>query len=77
MGVALAGTLGIIYVICALFIGMFPGPRFSHMWLQNFSVSPMGSGQMWLEGIIASLVVGFVAGYIFASLYNWVSKKWA
>ena len=76
-GLALAKTLVVAFVLCAIAQVVLPGVQFSHMWLQLFSAAPMGSGQMWLEGIIASLVVGFVLGYVFAWSYNWVSKKWA
>lgn len=77
VGLALAKTLVVAYILCALAQIIFPGAQFSHMWLQLFSAAPMGSLTMWLEGIIASIIVGFVLGYVFAWSYNWVSKKWA
>ena len=74
---ALAKTLVVAFVLCAIAQIIFPSAQFSHMWLQLFSAAPMGSAQMWIEGIIASAVVGFVLGYFFAWDYNWVSKKMA
>lgn len=76
-GLALAKTLVVAYVLCAIAQVVLPGGQFSHMWLQLFSAAPMGSTAMWIEGIIASIVVGFVMGYVFAWSYNWVSKKFA
>lgn len=74
-GLALAKTLVVAYVLCAIAQIILPDAQFSHMWLQLFSAAPMGSIQMWLEGIIASVVVGFVLGYVFAWSYNLVSTK--
>lgn len=74
-GIALAKTLVVAYVLCAIAQVILPGAQFSHMWLQLFTAAPMGSLAMWVEGIIASIVVGFILGYCFAHCYNWVSKK--
>ncbi len=76
-GLALAKTLVVAYVLCAIAQVIVPGAQFSHMWLQLFSAAPMGSLNMWIEGVVASLIVGFVLGYVFGWSYNWVSKKTA
>ena len=74
-GLALAKTLVVVYVLCAIAQILVPSAQFSHMWLQLFSAAPMGSINMWLEGVIASILAGFISGYVFAWSYNWVSKK--
>jgi hypothetical protein len=38
-GVALAGTLVIAFVLCAIAQAILPGPQFSHMWLQLFTAA--------------------------------------
>mgnify|MGYP003395268366 CR=1 FL=1 len=76
-GLALAKTLVVAYILCAIAQIILPGVQFSHMWLALFSAAPMGSLQMWLEGIVVSIVLGFVLGYVFAWSYNWVSSKTA
>lgn len=73
-GVALAGTLIVAFVLCAIAQAILPGAQFSHMWLALFTSASLGSGLAWIEGIIASLVVGFVLGYCFAHCYNWSGK---
>ena len=73
-GIALAGTLVVAFVLCAIAQAILPGAQFSHMWLQLFTAAPMGSVSMWVEGIIASVVVGFILGYCFGHCYNWSSK---
>ena len=76
-GLALSKTLVVAYILCAIAQIALPGAQFSHMWLQLFSAAPLGSVQMWLEGVIASIVAGFVLGSVFAWSYNWVSTKTA
>lgn len=74
-GLALAKTLVVAFVLCAIAQIIFPGVQFSHEWLRLFSAAPFGSLNLWVEGLIASIVVGFVLGYVFAWSYNHVSKK--
>ena len=74
-GVALSGTLVVAYVLCAIALSILPGPQFSHMWLALFSAAPMNSWQALMEGIAASIVVGFISGYVFAWIYNKVAAK--
>lgn len=73
-GIALAVTLVVAFVLCAIAQAVLPGPQFSHMWLSLFTSAPMGSLQAWIEGLIASVVVGFILGYCFAHCYNWSGK---
>ncbi len=73
-GIALAATLIVVFILCSIAQLIVPGAQFSHMWLQLFSAAPMGSAAMWVEGIVASLLVGFVAGWCFAHCYNWSGK---
>ena len=72
--VALAGTLIVAFVLCAIVQTILPGPQFSHMWLQLFTAAPLGTVQAWIEGIIASVIVGFITGYCFGHCYNWSGK---
>ncbi len=70
-GIALAATLIMAFVLCAIAQVVLPGVQFSHMWLSLFTASPLGSFSAWVEGLIASVVFGFVLGYCFAHCYNW------
>ena len=73
-GIALAATLIFAFVLCAIAQMVLPGSQFSHMWLALFTAAPVGSIAAWFEGIIASLVVGFITGYFFAWVYNKAAK---
>lgn len=71
---ALAATLVIAFVLCAIAQAVLPGLQFSHMWLALFTAAPLGSFAAWVEGIVASVIVGFILGYCFAHCYNWSGK---
>ena len=47
--VALAGTLIVAFVLCAIVQAILPGPQFSHMWLQLFTAAPLGSVRCSVE----------------------------
>lgn len=73
--IALAGTLVVAFVLCAIAQAVLPGVQFSHMWLALFTAAPVGSLQAWIEGVVASAVVGFISGYCFGHCYNWVPTR--
>lgn len=69
-GIALAITLVVAFILCGIAQAILPGAQFSHMWLNLFTSAPLGSLSAWLEGIIASAVVGVIIGCVFAYSYN-------
>ncbi len=73
-GIAIAASLIVAFVLCALAHAVLPGLQFSVILLSLFTAAPLGSLAAWIEGIVASLVVGFVLGYCFAHCYNWSGK---
>jgi len=75
VGFALAVTLVIVFVLCALAYAVAPGIQASHMWVNLFTAAPLGSVSAWVQGILANLVFGFVAGWVFASVYNKIATK--
>ena len=74
-GLALAGTLTSIFVLCAIVQTIAPGLQASHMWVSLFTAAPIGSATAWIEGIIANIVFGLVGGHLFAWIYNTVLAK--
>ena len=77
-GAALAGTLVVLFIICALAQSAFPDWQLSHMWLNLFTASPIGSSAAWVNGLLSSVVMGFIGGWVFAAIYNkklkWLAK---
>lgn len=74
-GIALAITLVVVFVLCAIAQAIFPFISAAHMWINLFTAAPIGSLNAWIEGILSSVVFGFVAGYIFALVYNTVAGQ--
>ena len=74
-GVALATTLVVAFLLCALAQVILPSTQFSHMWLALFTAAPLGSAQAWIEGLIASVTIGFILGWCFAHCYNWMVDR--
>jgi hypothetical protein len=68
--IALAGTLVVLFVLCALYEFASLGPRLSHAWLKLFTAAPTGSVQAWVEGLLASLVFGAIGSALFAAIYG-------
>ena len=81
-GIALALTLAFISALCATAFALQPEATlgffgaFMHGLDLNAvrSTTPMSTGQV-LYGVIGLGIVGFVAGVVFASLYNIVSQR--
>ena len=72
LGVAASATLVVLYVLCAVVAMALPDIALSHAWLTLFTKAPIGS--MWglIEGIIWSIVFGWVIALVLGSVYNWM-----
>jgi hypothetical protein len=72
LGVAASATLVVLYLLCAIVAMALPDIALSHAWLTLFTKAPIGS--MWglIEGIIWSIVFGWVIALVLGSVYNWM-----
>jgi hypothetical protein len=75
LGVATSVTLVVLYVLCAVVAMALPDIALSHAWLTLFTKAPIGS--MWglVEGIIWSIVFGWVIATVLGSVYNWIAGR--
>ena len=75
LGVATSATLIVLYVLCAVVAMALPDIMLSHAWLTLFTTAPIGS--MWglVEGIIWSIVFGWVIALVLGSVYNWTAGR--
>ena len=75
LGVATSVTLVVLYVLCAVVAMALPDIALSHAWLTLFTTAPIGS--MWglIEGIISSIVFGWVIALVLGSVYNWIAGR--
>ena len=77
LGVATSATLIVLYVLCAVVAMALPDIVLSHAWLTLFTTAPIDS--MWglVEGIIWSVVFGWVIALVLGSVYNWIAGRLA
>ncbi|MEK7098862.1 MAG: hypothetical protein AAB908_03080 [Patescibacteria group bacterium] len=73
-GAGVAAALVVAFVLCLIAALVVPNVQATHMWVSLFTSSPIGSGMAWITGIISSAAGGFVSGWVFAYVYNRVSK---
>ncbi len=75
-GAALAVTVGIVYIVCAVAVALFPEGTlaFFNTWLHGVDLTlvkrpatkPLTAGE-WLYGFVSAVAAGYVAG----ALYGW------
>ena len=78
---ALATTSGVFYIACRLLVSLLPDFSFSiaQSWFHGLGIAQSGSWNLSLEsflvGLISFTVLAWVIGYLFASVYNYFSKR--
>ncbi len=75
---AAATTVGIIYVVCRLLVGLFPDLMMSiaQSWFHGLTLGSwnLESGS-FIIGLISAVVSAWIVGYLFAISYNSFAKK--
>jgi len=80
---SLAGTSGIIYIVCAVLIAIFPtGTMKAFGFLfHGIDISKISSASVsftsTILGLIEIIALSLIVGYIFAIIYNRTKEKWA
>jgi hypothetical protein len=78
---ALAVTIGVIYIVCRVAITLFPGQAMivAQAWFHGLQLNSITGWDLSIEsfliGLVTSTVVGWIAGYTFAKVYNTFLKK--
>ena len=74
LGWGFSAALVVLFVICLAVALVLPEWRASHGWIGLFSVAPMTSVRVWIDGIVFSIVFGWVTGVVCGLVYNlgWV-----
>ncbi|RJQ49297.1 MAG: hypothetical protein C4528_00895 [Gammaproteobacteria bacterium] len=82
LGVSLALTFGVLYSICAAAFALWPETAFAffNAWFHGMDLrllQPEGGRAVTLNGyfygLIGILITAYVAGVVFALLYNWLN----
>ena len=55
----------------ALFVPL----RLAHGWVSLLSDAPIDSSRVWIDGLIWSIVLGWLIALIFGTIYNWIVAR--
>jgi hypothetical protein len=75
LGWGLSAALVVLFVICLAAALVFPDWRASHGWIDLFSVAPMTSVRVWIDGIVFSIVFGWVSAVVLGLVYNHLIRR--
>ena len=71
LGWGFSAALVVLFVLCML-SALFLPMRLAHGWVALFSDAPIGSSRIWIDGLIWSVVVGWLIALVFGTVYNWI-----
>jgi hypothetical protein len=69
-GWGLSAALVVLVILCALAAMIFPGWSLAHNWLTLFSAADVGSLRNLIEGVISSVIMGWITATILVLVYN-------
>ena len=75
LGCALSTALIVLFVLCLLIALVFPNLPATHAWVGLFSAAPLNSARVWFDGVLFSIVFGWVAAIVFGVVYNRVISR--
>ena len=71
----LSAALVVLFVICLVVALVLPDWPASHRWVGLFSLAPLTSFRVWIDGIVFSIVFGWVSAVILGLVYNRVIRR--
>jgi hypothetical protein len=69
LGWSCSATFVVLFVLCML-AALFMPLRLAHGWINLWSDAPIDSSRVWIDGLIWSVVVGWLVALIFGTIYN-------
>ena len=70
LGWALSAALVVLFVVCLVVALLFPDLPATHAWVGLFSAAPMTSLRVWVDGILFSVVFGWITAAVLGVVYN-------
>jgi hypothetical protein len=70
LGWGLSAALVVLFVLCLVVALVLPGWPASHGWIGLFSVAPLTSFRVWIDGIVFSIVFGWTSAVVLGLVYN-------
>lgn len=74
LGWGFSAALAVLFVLCML-AALFLPLRTAHGWVSLLSDAPINSGRVWVEGLIWSVVAGWLIALVFGTVYNWIVAR--
>ena len=74
LGWSFSATLVVLFILCML-AALFLPLRVAYGWVSLLSDAPIHSSRVWVEGLIWSVVLGWLVAIIFGTSYNWLVAR--
>ncbi len=74
LGWGFSAALVALFVLCML-SALFMPMRAAHGWVTLLSDAPIHSTRIWAEGLIWSVVVGWLIALVLGTVYNWIVAR--
>ena len=74
LGWGFSAALVVLFVLCML-AALFMPMRVAHGWVALFSDAPIGSTRVWIDGLIWSVVAGWLIALVFGTVYNLIVAR--
>jgi hypothetical protein len=75
LGWGLSATLVVLFVICVVAALVLPDWPASHRWVELFYLAPLTSLRVWMDGIVFSIVFGWISAVVLSLVYNRVIHR--
>ena len=76
LGWALSATLVVLFMICLGAALVLPESwPASHRWVGLFSLAPLTSLRVWIDGIVFSIVFGWISAVLLCLVYNSLIRR--
>ena len=74
-GWGLSGALVALFIICEAAAMLLPGWQLAHTWLTLFSAAEIGSWRNLIDGVVFSVVFGWITAAVLVPIYNRLAKR--
>jgi hypothetical protein len=71
LGWGFSVALVVLFVLCML-AALFVPVRLAHGWVNLLSDAPLDSSRVWADGLLWSVVLGWLLALVFGTIYNWI-----
>lgn len=75
LGWGISAALIVLFVLCLVVALVLPGWPAAHGWVGLFSVAPLTSVRVWIDGILFSAAFGWLTAVILGLVYNRLIRR--